>query len=106
MITILSASVIVPLSPSAYRDPFQRTVYRPEAYPKSNVSRATRTLTVLVVLPRGAVSLKVQPIAVALPRFVDFAILARFTKTLCGAARRLSRVVRRIGTTEALLILR
>ena len=51
-------------------------------------------------------SLKVQPMDVALASFVDFAIVARFTKTLCGATRRLSRVERGIGTIEALSILR
>ena len=106
MITTLSALVIAPLSPSAYRDPFQRTVYRPEVYLKSKVSCPTRTLTALAVGPRGASSLNVQPMDLALASFVDFAILSRLTKTLCGATRRLSRVERGIGTIEALSILR
>jgi hypothetical protein len=105
MITTLSALVIAPLSPSAYRDPFHRTVYRPEVYPKSNVSCPTRTLTALAAGPRGASSLNVQPMERAMGSFVDFAILERFTKTLCGATRRSSRVERAIGTIEALLIL-
>src|SRR4029453_5475440 len=106
MITTLSALVIARLSPSAYRDPFQRTVYRPEVYPKSKMSCPTRTLTALAVGPRGASSLNVQPMELALRSFVDFAMVDRFTKTLCGAPRRLSRVERTIGTIEALLILR
>jgi hypothetical protein len=43
---------------------------------------------------------------VALASFVDFAMLSKSTKTLCGATRRLSRVERWIGMIEALSILR
>src|SRR5688572_25778581 len=106
MITTLSALVITPLSPSAYRDPFQRTMYRLEVYLKLNVSCPTRTFTVSIGAPCGAASLKVQPMDLASASLLDCAILSRLTKTLCGATRRRSRTERGIGTIEALSILR
>ena len=65
-----------------------------------------KTFIAFAVAPGGAASLNVQPMDLALASSVDFAILSRLTKTLCGATRRLSRVERRIGTIEALSILR
>src|SRR6187397_3492302 len=88
MITTLSVLVIAPLSPSAYRDPFQRTVYRPDEYPKPKMSCPTCTLIDFAVAPRGAVSPKVQPIELASRSFVERAMADRSTKTLCGATRR------------------